>query len=102
MKAPVRPRTLLLVAATAGLALFPMQVAAEDPGDPNDQGTVQIGPVNNGPVVSQGSAGYDPNGITAAASTRPSGSGTTSTAPSYIYRPVPGNSVPGACPTQNN
>jgi hypothetical protein len=52
--------------------------------------------------VSQGSAGYDPNGISATASTQPTGSGTTSTAPSYIYRPVPGNSVPGACPTQNN
>jgi hypothetical protein len=98
----VRPRTLLLVAVATGLALFPIQVAAEDPGDPNDQGTVQIGPVNKGPVVSQGSAGYDPNGITAAASTKPSGSGTTSTAPNYTYTPVPYNSVPGQSIQNNN
>src|SRR6266851_4615085 len=102
MKRPARPRTLLLVAAAAAMALLPTGVAAEDPGDPNDHGTVQIGPLNKGPVVSQGSGGYDPNGITAAASTKPSGSGTTSTEPTYTYSPVPYNSIPGACPTQNN
>src|ERR1700687_1018333 len=101
MKASVRPRTLLLVAVATGFALLPMQVAAEDPGDPNDQGTVQVGPLNKGPVVSQGSAGYDPNGITAAAATKPSGSGTTSTEPTYTYSPVPYNSIPGQV-TQNN
>ena len=102
MKVPARPRTLLLVAAAAAMALLPTGVAAEDPGDPNDHGTVQVGPLNKGPVVSQGSAGYDPNGITAAAATKPSGSGTTSTEPTYTYSPVPYNSIPGACPTQNN
>src|SRR5438132_1559741 len=40
-------------------------------------------------------------GNAAAAATQPTGSGTTSAAPSYVYRTVPGNSVPGACPTQN-
>ena len=87
-------------AVLAVVALWPIAAYAEAPG--GDGGTVNVGPVSNGPVVSQGSAGYDPNGITAAASTQPAGTGTTSTAPSYIYRPVPGNSVPGACPTQNN
>jgi hypothetical protein len=58
-----------------------------------------VGPVSTGPVVSKGSAGYDPNGITAAASTKPNGSGTTSTEPTYNYRPVPYNSAPGSCPT---
>ena len=88
------------VAALAAVVVLPATALAEDPG--NDRGTVNVGPVSKGPVVSQGSAGYDPNGITATASTQPTGSGTTPTAPSYIYRPVPGNSVPGACPVQNN
>ena len=102
MKVPARPRTLLLVAAAAAMALLPTRVAAEDPGDPNDHGTVQIGPLNTGPVVSQGSGGYDPNGITAAASTKPSGSGTTSTEPTYTYSPVPYNSIPGQVIQNNN
>ena len=88
------------VAALAAVVVLPATALAEDPG--NDRGTVNVGPVSSGPVVSAGSAGYDPNGISATASTQPSGSGTSSTAPSYIYRPVPGNSIPGSCPTQNN
>jgi len=87
-------------AALAAVVLLPSAALAEDPG--NDGSTVNVGPVSKGPVVSQGSAGYDPNGITATASTQPTGSGTTSTAPSYTYRPVPGNSVPGSCPTTQN
>jgi hypothetical protein len=70
-------------------------------GDGGDS-TVQVGPVSNGPVVSQGSAGYDPNGITATATTKPTGSSPTSTAPTYIYRPATGNSVPGSCWSQSN
>ncbi len=85
------------LATLAALVLMPVAASAEDPG--NDGGTVNVGPVSKGPVVSQGSAGYDPNGITATASTQPTGSGTTSTAPSYVYRPIPGNSVPASCPT---
>jgi len=88
------------MAALVAVLVLPASALAEAPG--NEGGTVNVGPVSKGPVVSQGSAGYDPNGISATASTQPTGSGTTSTAPSYIYRPVPGNSVPGACPTQNN
>ena len=84
------------MAAVAVSLLLPMAALAEDPGNGN---TVTVGPVSNGPAVSKGSAGYDPNGISATASTQPTGSGTTSTAPSYIYRPVPGNAVPGSCPT---
>ncbi len=99
---PTRQRRLLLAAVVAAMALIPIRVAAEDPGDPNDHGTVQIGPVNNGPVVSQGSAGYDPNGITAAASTKPSDTGTTPTQPNYTYSPVPYNSVPGQAIQNNN
>ena len=98
MKAQPLMRSVL--AALAAMVLMPATALAEDPG--NDGGTVNVGPVSKGPVVSQGSAGYDPNGITAAASTQPTATGTTSTAPSYVYRPVPGNSVPGSCPTQNN
>ena len=102
MIALARPRTLLVAVVVAVMTLLPTPVAAEDPGDPNDQGTVQIGPLSKGPVVSQGSAGYDPNGITAAASTKPSGSGTTSTEPNYTYRPVPNNSVPAPGVQNNN
>ena len=79
-----------------------MSAAAEDPGDPGDHGTVQIAPVSNGPVVSQGSAGYDPSGISATTATKPSGSGTTSSVPTYIYRPVPNNAIPAPGPIQNN
>jgi len=95
----VKARRLLCsaLATLAALVLMPVAASAEDPG--NDGGTVNVGPVSKGPVVSQGSAGYDPNGITATASTQPTGSGTTSTAPSYVYRPIPGNSVPASCPT---
>ncbi len=95
MKARLLLRSAL--AAVAALVLVPGAALAEDPG--GDGGTVNVGPVSKGPVVSQGSAGYDPNGITATASTQPTGSGTTSTAPSYVYRPIPGNSVPASCPT---
>jgi hypothetical protein len=102
MIGPARTRTLLLVAVAAATALLPTSVAAEVPGDPNDHGTVQIGPLNKGPVVTQGSGGYDPNGITAAASTKPSGSDTTSTAPTYTYSPVPYNSIPGQLIQTNN
>jgi hypothetical protein len=102
MNGPARTRTLLLGAVAAAIALLPTPVAAEVPGDPNDHGTVQIGPLNKGPVVTQGSGGYDPNGITAAASTKPSGSDTTSTAPTYTYSPVPYNSIPGQLIQNNN
>jgi hypothetical protein len=89
-----------VIAALAALVLMPATALAEDPG--NDRGTVNVGPVGNGPVVSHGSAGYDPNGISATTSAQPTGSSPTSTAPNYVYRPVPGNSVPGSCSTQNN
>jgi hypothetical protein len=85
------------IAALAASLLMPGVAIAEDPG--NDGGTVNVGPVSTGPVVSKGSAGYDPNGITATASTQPTGTGTTSTEPIYNYRPVPYNSTPGSCPT---
>ena len=84
------------IAAIAASLFMPIAAFAEDPGN---GGTVSVGPVSTGPVVSKGSAGYDPNGITAAASTQPKGSGATSTEPTYNYRPVPYNSAPGSCPT---
>ena len=84
------------VAALAALLLVPIAALAEDPGNGN---TVKVGPVSTGPVVSNGSAGYDPNGINATASTKPSGSGPTATEPTYNYRLVPYNSAPGSCPT---
>jgi hypothetical protein len=90
-----------LFVAAAILAVLPVSASAEDSGDSHDnQGTVQVGPVSSGPVVSKGSAGYDPNGITASASTVPGASGTTTSAPPvYVYHPVPGNAAPGSCPT---
>jgi len=100
--AAAQPRLLLPLVSAAILALLPMSAAAEDPGDPGDHGTVQIAPVSNGPVVSQGSAGYDPSGISATTATKPSGSGTTSSVPTYIYRPVPNNAIPAPGPIQNN
>src|SRR5487761_195649 len=94
------PRRLLVALAAAALLLaLPVGVNAESLGG---GGTVQVGPNSEGSTVTQGSAGYDPNGITATASSGPSGSGTTSTEPTYTYRPVPNNSIPGSCSTQNN
>ncbi len=84
------------MAALAALLLVPIAALAEDPGNGN---TVTVSPASTGPVVSKGSAGYDPNGISATASTKPSGSGTNTTEPTYNYRPVPYNSAPGSCPT---
>src|SRR5260370_12999012 len=93
-----RPARLSL-AALAAVALWPIAAYAEAPG--GDGGTVNVGPVSNGPVVSQGSAGYDPTGINATAATRPSGSGTPpNTLPAYTSRPVPYKSVPA--PIHNN
>lgn len=86
--------------ALAG-AMLPNGVAAEFGG--GNSNTVTVGPVSNGPVVSQGSASYDPHGITATTSTKPSGSSAApSTGPTYIYRPIPGNSTPASCWTQTN
>ena len=48
------------IAAIAASLLMPNAAFAEDPGN---GGTVSVGPVSTGPVVSKGSAGYDPNGI---------------------------------------
>ncbi len=90
----------LVVGAAVALCLN-VHVALAEPTDPGS-GSVQVGPVSNGPVVNQGSAGYDPNGITATASTQPTGSGTTSTGPNYTYRPVPYNSVPCSGVQNNN
>src|SRR5487761_1288749 len=93
------PPARLPLAALAVVALWPIAANAEAPG--NDGGTVNVGPVSNGPVVSQGSAGYDPSGINATAATRPTGSGTNpNSLPDYTYRPVPYNSIPA--PIQNN
>ncbi|MGH7763658.1 MAG: hypothetical protein ACREOM_04490 [Candidatus Dormibacteraceae bacterium] len=91
----------LLVAVALLAALLPVTAHAEVD-DPNNKNTVNVGPVSNGPVVSQGSAGYDPNGITATTSSHPSESGTTPTGPTYIYHPVPNNAIPAPGPIQNN
>ena len=90
-----------LVAVALLAALLPVTAHAEVD-DPNNKNTVNVGPVSNGPVVSQGSAGYDPNGITATTSSHPSESGTTPTGPTYIYHPVPNNAIPAPGPIQNN
>ncbi len=96
MRRAVSPVVLMTLIAL----VFPVGAMAEV-NDPNNN-TVSVGPVTNGPVVSQGSAGYDPKGITAAASTKPSGSGAASTPPNYTYRPVPYNSVPCSAVQNNN
>ena len=88
------------LAAFAVVALLPTAAYAEAPG--NDGGTVNVGPVSNGPVVSQGTAGYDPSGISATTSTHPSGSGTAPSGPTYTYHPVPNNAIPAPGPIQNN
>ncbi|MGH7762783.1 MAG: hypothetical protein ACREOY_15415, partial [Candidatus Dormibacteraceae bacterium] len=63
-----RAGRIALLLSIVVVAMLPVSVSAEDSGDSHDnQGTVQIGPVSKGPVVSQGTAGYDPNGITATA-----------------------------------
>ena len=95
-----RRQTRFVLAALSLLALVPITSYAEDPG--NDRNTVNVGPVSNGPVVSQGSAGYDPHGITATASSQPTGPQTTPSGPSYTYHPVPNNSIPAPGPIQNN
>ncbi|MHB8588121.1 MAG: hypothetical protein ACYDA0_04610 [Candidatus Dormibacteraceae bacterium] len=96
-----RPRALLAAFGTAAvIATLPAGVQAETPG--GNGGTIEVGPNSEGSTVSQGSAGYDPNGITATASSQPSGSGTTPTGPTYIYHPVPNNAIPAPGPIQNN
>ena len=94
-------RAALLAAMVAVLyVLLPLAARAES-WDPNHN-TINVGPVSSGPVVSHGSAGYDPYGITAIASTQPPGSQTASSGPNYTYRPLPSNTVPAACWTQSN
>jgi hypothetical protein len=73
---------------------------------PVDRGTVNVGPMTSGAVVSEGVAAYDPSGTQAAADSRgsqpgqtPSGAGGGS---DYTYRPLPNNEVPVASPVVIN
>ncbi len=98
----------LLAGCLALAALGPRVALAEAPGD--DRNTVQVGPVTNGPMVSQGLGSYDSQGIEAGAHSQT----TALTAPTaeqpaaayngpvYTYRPVPYNAIPDARPIQAN
>ena len=90
------------LAALFVVALLPTAAYAEAPD--SDGGTVNVGPVSNGPVVSQGVASYDSSGIQAGAHSLPTGPPTgdqpagTYNGPVYIYRPVPYNAIPDSGP----
>src|SRR6202521_5160483 len=51
--------------------------------------TVTIGPTSNGPVVTQGNAGFDSSGIAAAASAGSPQTGALG--PTFTYTPIPDN-----------
>jgi hypothetical protein len=82
------PLTLLLV------ALLPIGAYAEVP---VDRGTVNVGPMTSGGVVSQGVAAYDPSGTQADADSRgsqPLPAPSNSSGSDYTYRPLPNNQIP--------
>src|SRR6266536_5716513 len=64
---------------------------------PVDRGTVNVGPMTSGGVVSQGVAAYDPSGTQADADSRGSQPGpapSNSIGSDYTYRPLPNNQIP--------
>jgi len=96
-------RWFAILPALALLALT-VSTAHAEPIDPG-QGTVHIGPQTSGPLVTQGSAGYDPSGIQATAQSQGTGAapppyqGTDS---GYTYREIPYNAVVVPGPLQMN
>jgi len=95
----------LLLTVLAVVALLPSAAYAEAPD--NEGGTVNVGPVSNGPVVSQGSASYDSSGTQASVASQPKApapqsGGVALTGPTYTYRPVPYNAIPDSGPLSAN
>ena len=79
-------RSLLLVLATALASVISVNAEPADSG----QSSINVGPVQSGPLVSQGSAGFDSSGIAARAnaSSLPE---TGASGPDFTYVPVPDN-----------
>jgi len=69
---------------------------------PVDRGTVNVGPMTSGGVVTEGVAAYDPSGTQATADSRGGSPAPTAAVPGggsdYTYRPLPYNQVPIAPP----
>lgn len=79
-------RSLLLALATAVASVISVNAEPADSG----QSSIKIGPVQSGPVVSQGSAGFDNAGIAAGANAS-SLPATGATGPNFSYVPIPDN-----------
>src|SRR6266700_2963752 len=97
----MRRLSLAIVMAVTAVAL-PTSVWAEPV--TSGQGTVNVGPVGSGPVVSNGTASFGPPGTGASASSHssvPSGPAngaveTSGPGSGVIYKPIPNNAVPVA------
>jgi len=88
-------RIAALISAGFVAALVSTQSAQAEPVNP-DFGSVNVGPVTSGPVLAQGAAGFDANGISAAAAaSSPPGvaPGNAGAGPSFTYVPIPDNIV---------
>src|SRR5438105_5431757 len=91
----------LLVAAICLILLIGGTVSAHAESWDNGRGTVTVGPVGSGGVVSQGAAGYDPNGYQATTTSRadqPTSPAAASGGGDYTYRPLPNNQLPVPLP----
>jgi len=90
----------LALAFCLGLALATLPRAALAEWSNSNGTTDTVGPIDSGPVVSHGSAGYDPSGISATSvstTTQPSGlAPSENPGPGYTYRPIPYDAV---CPS---
>lgn len=88
-------RIAALISAGFVAALVSTQSAQAEPVNP-DFGSVNVGPVTSGPVLAQGAAGFDANGISAAAAaSSPPGvaPGNAGAGPSFTYVAIPNNMV---------
>ena len=95
----------LIIAGTAAVLLPGLPVQAE-PVNP-DWRSVEVAPLNSGPVVSQGTAGFSNSGIAAGANankSRPESAPIPSSGLTFTYSPVPDNTlvIPGGPPQASN
>ena len=83
----------LLIAVALGLAAVVVPVNVRADIIDQQQATTQVKPVSSGPVVSQGSAGFDPSGIQAGAESHDRGSSqpVARSGPGTTFVPVPNN-----------
>src|SRR6266851_5486259 len=94
------------VALPLALVLLVLSHVAAYAEVPVDRGTVNVGPMTSGGVVTEGVAAYDPSGTQATADSRGSPPAPTPAVPGggseYTYRPLPYSQVPIAPPLAVN